>query len=91
MKRVFMGIVWFIAFWIVLTIVFMIVIGVVVTSTSSGNPTTYEEGVQAGQAFAQAHALGLNLTRLGILLASIAAAAYGSWKGMLPGTKKSQA
>jgi hypothetical protein len=88
LKQIFMGILWFIAFWLALTIVFMIVVGVLVTSTTSPMPTDYDEGVKAGLVFAQAHVVGLTITRLLILLAALLAAVVGTVKGTLPGTRK---
>jgi hypothetical protein len=84
--RIFMGIVWFIAFYIVLTIVYMIVMGVVI---STGHPVAgYAEGVKAGIEFAQAHQTALSLFRWAIFILSVLFAAVGSWKGVLPGTRK---
>ncbi|HET7649569.1 MAG TPA: hypothetical protein VFL15_02575 [Gammaproteobacteria bacterium] len=84
--RIFMGIVWFIAFYIVLTIVYMIVMGVVI---SSGHPVAgYAEGVKAGIEFAQAHQTVLSLCRWAIFILSVVFAVVGTWKGVLPGTRK---
>lgn len=84
--RIFMGIVWFVVFFIVLYIVFMIVSGVLITS--GGHATTMQEGMQAGIAFARDHAMALSLCRWGILIVSVAGAVLGTWKRVLPGTRK---
>ena len=89
MKRVVFGIIWFIVSWLVLTIADMIVMGTVISSTSK--TADFQGGVQAGIAFAKAHAGLLLGVRLGILVLALLIAVIGTWKGVLPGTKRSSA
>ena len=84
--RIFMGIVWFIAFFVVLYIAYAIVLGVVISSAQ--HVAGYQEGLQAGMAFAREHALLLSLVRWGIFIAAILFALIGTWKRVLPGTRK---
>lgn len=86
MKRILFGILWFIVSWIVLTVIYGIIFGIVVSSTS--NVTGYHQGMQAGLAFSHAHpdfAIGI---RLVILVLAILIAVIGTWKRVLPGTRK---
>ena len=87
MKRAIFGIIWFIVSWLVLTIADMIVMGTVISSTSK--TADFQGGVQAGIAFAKAHAGLLLGVRLGILVVALLIAVIGTWKGVLPGTKRS--
>lgn len=86
MKRVIFGIIWFIVSWLILTIADMIVMGTVISSTAK--TADFQGGLQAGIAFGKAHAGILLGVRLGILLASLLIAVIGTWKGVLPGTKR---
>ncbi|HET7921815.1 MAG TPA: hypothetical protein VFM15_03585 [Gammaproteobacteria bacterium] len=84
--RIFMGIVWFVVFFIVLYIAFSIVLGVMISGST--HASTVQEGMQAGMAFAREHALALSLCRWGIFIVSVAGAVLGTWKRVLPGTRK---
>jgi uncharacterized membrane protein len=87
MKRVLMGLVWFVVSWLLLTIADMIIMGTVISSTSKA--VGIQQGVQAGLTFAKAHATLLLTMRLGILVAALLIAVIGTWKGVLPGTRRS--
>ena len=67
----------------------MIVMGTVLSSTTK--TTNLQQGVQAGIAVAKAHARLLLGVRLGILVLALLIAVIGTWKGVLPGTKRSTA
>lgn len=84
--RIFMGIVWFIVCFVVLYIAYAIVLGVVLTSAH--HVAGYQEGLQAGQAFANEHAVLLSIVRWAIFIAAILFAVIGTFKGVLPGTRK---
>jgi hypothetical protein len=86
-KRVIFGIIWFIVTWLALNVANMIVMGTVISSTSK--TADFQGGVQAGIAFAKAHAGLLLGVRLGILVLALLIAVIGTWKGVLPGTKRS--
>ena len=89
MKRVIFGVIWFIVAWLALTIANMIIFGAVVQSTSDAHG--FQQGYQAGLAFDKAHHGLLIIVRLGILALSILIAVIGTWKGVLPGTRRSAA
>ena len=59
-----MGIVWFIVFFIVLYIIYSIILAVVIAHGPGAHPANYQEGLQAGIAFAQAHAHTLAVWRV---------------------------
>lgn len=89
MKRVIFGVIWFIVFFIVLYIVYSIIVGVVVShGMGSAAPRDLQQGMEAGRAFAQAHAGTLAMWRLAILIVSIILAVAGAVTGFLPGTRK---
>lgn len=89
MKRVLMGILWFIIFFVVLYIIFSVVVGyLVMHSTDIQGAANYQQSLQTGMAFAQAHATTLALWRLAILIVSALLAVVGTLKGFLPGTRK---
>lgn len=89
MKRVFLGIFWFIISWIVLTLVYGIIFGIVISSTS--NASGYQQGMQVGLAFSHAHPGFVIGMRLVILVLAILVAVIGTWKRILPGTRKKPA
>ena len=89
MKRVLMGVVWFVVFFIVLYIIFSIILGVVIAHTAGvTHPENFQQSMETGRAFAQTHAGALAAWRLVILVVSIVLAAAGTLTGMLPGTRK---
>jgi hypothetical protein len=85
-KRAIFGIIWFIVSWLILTIADMIVMGTVISSTTK--TADFQGGVQAGIAFAKAHAGFLLGVRLAILVVALLIAVIGTWNGVLPGTKR---
>lgn len=87
MKRALFGILWFIISWIVLTIIFGIVSGIVF-SMGHHAASGYAQGVQAMRAFTQTHHGLVATIRIIILILAILIAVVGTWKGFLPGTKK---
>ncbi len=86
MKRILFGILWFIVSWLVLTLVYGIIFGIVIAAFNHSGD--YQQGMQASLAFQQAHPTLVVIMRLAILLAAILIAVLGTWKGLLPGTRK---
>ncbi|MDE2236185.1 MAG: hypothetical protein KGL13_00265 [Gammaproteobacteria bacterium] len=85
MKRILFGILWFVVSWIALTLIYGIIFGIVLSSTS--NLSGYQGGVQAGLAFNHNHPSFVIGMRLLILALAILVAVIGSWKRILPGTR----
>jgi uncharacterized membrane protein YgdD (TMEM256/DUF423 family) len=87
-----MGIVWFIVFFVVLYLIFSIVVGFLAMHAAGiQGAVNYQQGLQTGAAFTQAHAVALSAWRLIILVVSILLAVVGTLKGVLPGTRKQAA
>ncbi|HEX2667779.1 MAG TPA: hypothetical protein VHP13_05350 [Gammaproteobacteria bacterium] len=87
MKRIGVGIVWFIAFWLGLTLLMSIVVGVW-ASRSVPPGANMQQGIDAATAFVADHAALLTTLRISILLLALLGAVIGTLKGVLPGTKK---
>lgn len=86
MKRIVFTVLWFLFFMASLSVIELIVLGFILNAYY--HPIGVDAGVQAGIAFAKAHAVGLFASRVGILLVSFAGALVGSMRGALPGTGK---
>lgn len=84
--RIFMGIVWFVVFFVVLYIIYSIIVALVISSGT--HLSNAQDAMQAGLEFARDHAVLLSVCRWGIFIVSIAGAVLGTWKRVLPGTKK---
>lgn len=92
MKRVLMGVVWFVVFFVGFYIIFGIILGIVIAHTTGvTHPESFQQSMQTGRAFAQAHDGALAVWRLIILVGSIVLAVAGTLKGVLPGTRKPKA
>jgi hypothetical protein len=90
LKRVLLGVVWFFLILVTLLVVSGLVLSVWATREASTAGDTVS-AVDAAFGFAERHAGVIDGVRIGTLLLAFAAAAYGSWKGLLPGTRKPDA
>lgn len=89
MKRVLMGVVWFVVFFIVLYIIFSVVVAyMALHGAGIQEHTGQQQMINAAMAFSQAHTGALSAWRLIILVVSIILAVAGTLKGVLPGTRK---
>ncbi|MGH8372150.1 MAG: hypothetical protein ACRETO_05405 [Gammaproteobacteria bacterium] len=84
--RIFMGIVWFVVFFLVLYIAFSIITSVImfrgvdVVDTQALTSAAFD--------FARNHAMALSVCRWNIFVVSVVLAVLGTWKRVLPGTNK---
>jgi hypothetical protein len=90
MKRFWFGLLWFVAFYAAMYVVFVVIESLQLMHGLPPNSTT-QQAVDAATAYADTHAMGLSFARWGIFLAAILAAAVGTYMGILPGTRKPQA
>jgi uncharacterized BrkB/YihY/UPF0761 family membrane protein len=86
--RIFMGIVWFVVFFVILYLVFSIVFGMIAVHGVDTNDM--QAGMKAGIEFAREHAVALSVCRWSIFVLSVLLAVFGTWKRVLPGTRKKQ-
>lgn len=90
MKRVLLGIVWFLVILLILLVVSGVVLSVWATREASAAGDT-ASAVDAAYGFADRHAMVIAAVRIGTVLGAFLAAVYGTWKGLLPGTRKPKA
>lgn len=90
MKRVLLGVAWFLGIWVGLILVSSIIIGVWATRSVPAGANA-EQGMQAANDFALAHAALFGAVRWGVFLVALLVAGLGTWKGVLPGTRKKPA
>lgn len=89
MKRVVMGVVWFVLFFVILYIIFSVVVAYLALHGAGIQPHgDQQQMLGAAMAFSRAHAGALSAWRVAILVAAIVLAAAGTVKGVLPGTRK---
>lgn len=89
MKRIGMGIVWFVVFFVVLYLGLSVALSVYVSSHLPAD-ASLQEGKDAATNFVLEHGPAMRMTVSSIALLSLLAAAVGTLKGVLPGTKKPQ-
>ncbi|HEY4128619.1 MAG TPA: hypothetical protein VGN70_11270 [Gammaproteobacteria bacterium] len=87
MKRFWFGVLWFVVFYVAIYIVFVVAQSVSLMHGLPPNPST-QQAVDAATAYAESHATVLSMVRWGIFLVTLAAAAAGTYRGWLPGTRK---
>jgi hypothetical protein len=90
MKRYWFGVLWFVVFYVVMYIVFVVIQSVSLMHSLPSNPST-QQMMDAATAYNEAHALPLSIGRWSIFLVALAAAAAGTYKGLLPRTRKPKA
>jgi len=87
MKRVLIGLAWFVGIWLALFILASVALSVYLRKDMSAD-ATMQQGMDAAYGFAAEHAGAISAMRWGIFLAAALAAILGTWKGMLPGTQQ---
>jgi hypothetical protein len=87
MKRILMGIVWFIVCYLAFLLLASLVLGVFVWRGLPAD-ANLQQGSDAVTAYMSARPGLMSGLRWGIFLAAVLAAASGTLKGVLPGTKK---
>jgi hypothetical protein len=87
MKRILAGIGWFVAFWLALYLIACVALSVYV-SRSLPADANYQQGMETVSGFMLGHASLVSTLLWSISLVALLAAAVGTLKGILPGTRK---
>ncbi|HEY1991733.1 MAG TPA: hypothetical protein VGH71_04675 [Gammaproteobacteria bacterium] len=87
MKRVLLGVLWFVAFWAALTVlVFVVPALMILRGLPAG--ASQDQISQAAADFSLGHAGALSAARWAALLIALLLAILGTAKGKLPGTRQ---
>lgn len=86
MKRALMGVLWFVVFFVALYVAACLVVALYLRGQlpSGTNP---QQAMDLMQQFMYAHAAAVSAGFWALVLAALFAAVFGTFKGMLPGTK----
>jgi hypothetical protein len=90
MKRIGMGIAWFVVFFLVLYLGMSFALSVYVSKSLPAD-ANLQDGKDAVTNFMLEHAPAMSMTVWSIFLVSLALAIVGTLKGMLPGTRQKPA
>ena len=90
MRRNSMGVLWFLAIYVGLLVILLVVPAVLIASSLPPGPSQ-DQIVQAAADFDDRHGRLLSALRWAAFLLALGVAILGTWKGVLPGTRKPKA